>query len=156
MRFRNLRIAWSAFWALTCILLLVLWARSYWWYESIGQQIGQTRYGGALVRGAVMFNRIDVSRRGVIPTGYSKQPASKAAFEREPILALQLTPFSDGSAVVLPIWFPVVVSIALAAAPRIATQFSLRTLLLAMMLAAVLLGLLAWMIRATFGAASRL
>src|SRR6266480_1420576 len=30
MRFRNLRIAWSIFWGLLTLLLIVLWARSYW------------------------------------------------------------------------------------------------------------------------------
>src|SRR3954469_3002548 len=29
MIFRKLRLAWSAFWALACVLLIVLWVRSY-------------------------------------------------------------------------------------------------------------------------------
>src|SRR3954466_10399403 len=29
MRFRKLRIAWSAGWGLACVLLIVLWVRSY-------------------------------------------------------------------------------------------------------------------------------
>jgi hypothetical protein len=29
MRFRKLRIAWSVFWALACVLMTVLWVRSY-------------------------------------------------------------------------------------------------------------------------------
>src|SRR6478735_11109675 len=33
MRFRKLRIAWSVFWGLACLLLIVLWVRSYWWQE---------------------------------------------------------------------------------------------------------------------------
>src|SRR4051794_2870734 len=35
MRFRKLRIAWSMFWGLACVLLIVLWVRSYWWNERI-------------------------------------------------------------------------------------------------------------------------
>jgi len=35
MRFRKLRIAWSVFWALACVLLIVLWVRSYWWVEEV-------------------------------------------------------------------------------------------------------------------------
>jgi hypothetical protein len=31
MRFRKLRIAWSVFWGLNGVLLIVLWVRSYWW-----------------------------------------------------------------------------------------------------------------------------
>src|SRR5689334_19264816 len=30
LRFRKLRIAWSVFWGLACVLLIVLWVRSYW------------------------------------------------------------------------------------------------------------------------------
>src|SRR6476660_5357855 len=33
LRFRTLRIAWSVFWGLACVLLIVLWVRSYWWTE---------------------------------------------------------------------------------------------------------------------------
>ena len=29
MRYRKLRIAWSAWWSIACVLLLVLWVRSY-------------------------------------------------------------------------------------------------------------------------------
>src|SRR4051794_6882666 len=29
MKFRKLRIAWSVFWGLACVLLIVLWVRSY-------------------------------------------------------------------------------------------------------------------------------
>src|SRR6185295_4017804 len=35
MRFRKLRIAWSATCLIACVLLIVLWVRSYWW-EDLG------------------------------------------------------------------------------------------------------------------------
>src|SRR4051812_34028569 len=35
MRFRKLRIAWSAFWGLACVLLIVLWVRSYRWIDKV-------------------------------------------------------------------------------------------------------------------------
>jgi hypothetical protein len=35
MRFRKLRIAWSVFWGLACVLLIVLWVRSYWILNSL-------------------------------------------------------------------------------------------------------------------------
>ena len=31
MRFRKLRIAWSVVCGIACVLLIVLWVRSYWW-----------------------------------------------------------------------------------------------------------------------------
>src|SRR6476660_981818 len=33
MRFRKLRIAWSVGCGVVCVLLIVLWARSYWWQD---------------------------------------------------------------------------------------------------------------------------
>jgi hypothetical protein len=33
MRFRKLRIPWSVAWGIACVLLVVLWVRSYWWSD---------------------------------------------------------------------------------------------------------------------------
>ena len=33
MRFRKLRIAWSVACLIACVLLIVLWVRSYWWVD---------------------------------------------------------------------------------------------------------------------------
>src|SRR4051812_22362745 len=35
MRFRKLRVAWSVFWGVACVLLIVLWVRSYWWIDTL-------------------------------------------------------------------------------------------------------------------------
>ena len=35
MRFRKVRIVWSVAWGIACVLLVVLWVRSYWWTDSI-------------------------------------------------------------------------------------------------------------------------
>src|SRR4051812_39579519 len=35
LRFRKSRIAWSVFWGLACVLLIVLWVRSYRWTEIV-------------------------------------------------------------------------------------------------------------------------
>src|SRR3954470_12360641 len=35
LRFRKLRIAWSVFWGLACVLLIVLWVRSYGWEDDL-------------------------------------------------------------------------------------------------------------------------
>jgi hypothetical protein len=37
MKYRNLRIAWSVAWGVVCLLLVVLWVRSYWWADAINQ-----------------------------------------------------------------------------------------------------------------------
>jgi hypothetical protein len=35
MRLRKLRIAWSVGWGLACVLLIVLWVRSYSWEDAL-------------------------------------------------------------------------------------------------------------------------
>src|SRR3954470_6536128 len=41
MKFRKLRIAWSVFCSLACVLLIVLWVRSYWYMDQL-----DCRYSG--------------------------------------------------------------------------------------------------------------
>src|SRR5689334_14707894 len=60
MRFRKLRIAWSVFWGLACVLLTVLWLRSYWCFDAfsicldghrahwVGSIAGELRYGNPM------------------------------------------------------------------------------------------------------------
>ena len=40
MRFRKLRIAFSATCLIACVLLIVLWVRSYWWVDAVYGNIG--------------------------------------------------------------------------------------------------------------------
>jgi hypothetical protein len=91
MRFRKLRNAWSVAWGIACVLLVVLWVRSYSWFETDGRQVGQIWFGGSLVRGVIFLNRIDESERpNKMPTQYRCLPASGAKFGddlREPVPA---------------------------------------------------------------------
>src|SRR3954464_14026389 len=43
MRFRKLRIAWSVFLGLVCVLLVVLWVRSYWFREHSEPSFGHSQ-----------------------------------------------------------------------------------------------------------------
>src|SRR3954471_12860921 len=40
MKYRRLRIAWTAFWGLACVLLIVLWVRSYYRWDMIARGWG--------------------------------------------------------------------------------------------------------------------
>ena len=57
MRFRKLRIAWSVFWGLACVLLIVLWVRSYWFFDqfihrrSVADYVAYTTFQGQFARG---------------------------------------------------------------------------------------------------------
>jgi hypothetical protein len=35
MKYRKLRIAWSAVCGMICLLLILLWVRSYWWHDRL-------------------------------------------------------------------------------------------------------------------------
>src|SRR3954454_13968040 len=42
LRFKKLRIAWSAFCGVACVLLLALWVRSYWYWDIVAKGWGAT------------------------------------------------------------------------------------------------------------------
>src|SRR4051794_27557103 len=42
LRFRKLRITWSMFWGLACVLLVVLWTRSHFQRDSLSWTVGST------------------------------------------------------------------------------------------------------------------
>ena len=56
MKYRKLRIAWSVGCGIACVLLVVLWMRSYWWWEAVGIQLSSMRAIAAhSFKGKVMF-----------------------------------------------------------------------------------------------------
>jgi hypothetical protein len=42
MRFRKLRIAWSVACGIACVLLIALWVRSFWWWDTVGIVYGDS------------------------------------------------------------------------------------------------------------------
>jgi hypothetical protein len=151
MRYRKLRIAWSVGWGIVALLLTALWVRSYWWCDTV-QCPTSSRFCASSVNGVF---RVNIFSRGV-----SAGIGSSWAYNS--LLTNQLPPqFRDGAnwlwrsdrfmtLVVFPIW-AIVLAIAVSAVvpwkialPR---SFSLRTLLIATTLVAVLLGLVGWAVR---------
>src|SRR4051812_6024482 len=68
MRFRKLRIAFSATCLIACVLLIVLWVRSYWWVEQVSlphihTQTVQVGYG----YGDIAISVISVIDSGSVP-----------------------------------------------------------------------------------------
>src|SRR3954447_2071315 len=43
MRFRKLRVAWSIFWGLACVLLIMLWLLSFWFTEQAEPSFGHSQ-----------------------------------------------------------------------------------------------------------------
>jgi hypothetical protein len=145
MRFRKLRIAWSVFWGVLAVLLIGLWVRSYWYREGWVRQ-------SAGVQVEVMSH--DGLFRWVSRAGYNAKWDYPWKSVSDPILYSQRRPFfyyipmiQTGATtpnIFVPYWFSSFVAVALSATPwlRVPKRFSLRTLLIATTLVAVVLGLI--------------
>jgi hypothetical protein len=163
MRFRKLRIAWSVFWGLVFVLLIVLWVRSYWQFDlvlvrlSASNDVRIVSYRGQV---ASCISRPSGGRVAgefrISPNAYmnSKAPwwiSGTINSELGGSLQRNFTPNPvrmnfgemDGRIVVVPLWIALASSGSLATLPWIhwSNRFSLRTLLIATTLIAVVLGL---------------
>jgi hypothetical protein len=153
MRYRKLRIAFSATCGIICLLLIGLWVRSYRLCDyvirvEVGDQ-ATTTIGSNY--GTVYFLRVKLLPRTPDPAGFFPRTFS----HRWKYLAsdVQITPNTwpewtsnpTGSQIRVPFWCLVIPSAALSAVPWIRAakcRFSLRTLLIAMTLIAVGLGVI--------------
>jgi hypothetical protein len=144
MRFRKLRIAWSVGCAIACLLLIVLWVRSYWWTDAVYI--------------AHLHNVVSMRGELCIDCGVS-HPASQTQLSRHygPIDSLSIwngdgKVSRDIDAVgvtwpanwtrIFPIWLLTGRIAAVSTAPWLRWRFSVRTLLIATTLVAVVLGLI--------------
>ena len=163
---RGLRIAWSVWWGIVCVLLVALWVRSFGQYDAAIVRIPSNGVASATsFFGRILLGRIPES----IASGayvYGSAPTGTWEFSSVPIVAphgeaqaqmLELRGFpgfgffsnptvSGFYRLDLPHWFLVFLSASLAMVPWInqTKRFSLRTLLIATTLIAVVLGLIVW------------
>jgi hypothetical protein len=160
MRFRKLRIAWSVFWGLAAVLLIVLWVRSYWsrpWayvrmFDNyvecstcrgrFGLQVLGEHFGPA--ERATKWNVGSMA----IDTKYPMFPttAEKGFMMSLGTLRTSGNITLNNWRIVAPSWFVSSLCIALATVPwlRWSNRFGLRTLLIATTLVAVALGLIVY------------
>jgi hypothetical protein len=143
MRFRKLLIAWSVFWGLACVLLIVLWV---WSYRTI-YKVQFVMTGSR----ALVF----ITTPGPVHLGYTRSPNPIASsiqtsrlteIERK---AVQRSPWhislrGNYKEVRVPHWLAIVACGATAMIPWLRRRFSLRTLLIAMTLVAAMLGFVVW------------
>jgi hypothetical protein len=154
MRFRKLRIAWSVVCGIVCLLLIVLWVRSYWWYDAEvlrlrGDHVIQidSKQGGVrFLTFPRVFGTILAKGHSSRWVGYEPLSTDQAMldFGREKVA---YGPNENWWAYQAPHWFVALLSATLAAAPWIPYCFSLRTLLIATTLVAVLLGAVIYAVR---------
>jgi len=154
MRFRKLRIAWSVFCGIACVLLIVLWVRGYYVLDFLRCRLPND-WGLQAVStdGRLIFHTQQLNPTLHWPSWAwtsHKDQSSKDMFPRDPsVLGFQLERIPPNSRLQMPHWFPVAISAALSAAIllRQPYRFSLRNLLIATTLVAVLLGLIVYAVR---------
>jgi phosphotransferase system glucose/maltose/N-acetylglucosamine-specific IIC component len=144
---RYLRIAFSVGCGVLCLLLVVLWVRSYWRLEILEKRTGLQAVQISSVKGRIATAHLD---RAQIGRSYLSVVAGDAADWRKGG-RLGFAYYEDGfvTAFIAPHWLLALLSAALAVIPWISRswRFSLRTLLIATTLVAVLLGVAVMMLR---------
>jgi hypothetical protein len=149
MRYRKLRIAWSVAWGIACVLLIALWVRSYWWLEQY-QFLISTRY--VIITSAQGTSHISSATNRVWTEpqllGFRRYSLGVDVDYSGPSLVPWLyrnVELPSYFTIVLPYWLLLLFAAILAVAPWSpgCSRFSLRTLLIATTLVAVLLGFLA-------------
>jgi hypothetical protein len=155
MRFRKLRIAWSVGWGIVAVLLCVLWVRSYWRQDilTFGFNAKQAiRFDSTC--GGFQFAYSDMHGTGFNGFkegfGFLSIPHSLWGFfpisgRDDAYVGFLLQRLTDGFDAVLPDWFLLLVIWGCGIARWLPWRFSLRTLLIATTLVAVVLGLIAWL-----------
>ena len=139
MRFRKLRIAWSVVCGIACVLLIVLWVRSYWHIEYIRTGIPPPCIEIKSADGKFHLYRFSSDGKAF----FNLESLSYA--EGDHAFASNTWDSFDSWYIVIPDWFATLATACLAAIPWLPHRFSLRTLLIATTLVAVVLGLIVWM-----------
>jgi hypothetical protein len=145
MKHRKLRIAWSVASGVVAVLLVVLWARSFWWEDTLGapdptrKAVGAKSGGGWLYiqRGDSIKSRVQWDQS--TETEETRLEEGKRLFElSKPRLRFRR------HYVLIPHWLLAFTIVTVAAAPWLRFRFSLHSFLIATTLVAVALGLIAW------------
>jgi hypothetical protein len=137
---RGLRIAWTAFFGFFCVLLIVFWVRSY----SV-VKVSRLKKPSFVSPGYPLCYRMEASQ--CLPSPRLVAPASdhikkSCRFVGTPS-ASGMASIGDGlqtASAYMHFWVPVLLSVVFAAVPWLRWKFSLRTLLIATTLVAVVLG----------------
>ena len=155
---RWLRIIWTVLCATVAVLLCVLWVRSYKLYENVTANALGVEVEISSGKGTMLYS-IQWS------TPRTPEPARYLTYCSHPVLEgglyshkrkFELLYVLNGKAfiysrsptyVILPNWLIVVVFATSSATPWLPWRFSLRTLLIAITLGSIVLGLVVWLIR---------
>jgi hypothetical protein len=151
MRYRKLRIVWSVVWGLAALLLICLWVRSCWCVDNIDLHNERLRIECGSVRGELVVGvqPYTVPFHGPTPSWQydSFEPNYDAELPEPSILGFAVIKRGSGRGVWFPHWALLLAMATIATCPWIRYRFTLRTLLLAITLLGVLLGLVVWTTR---------
>jgi hypothetical protein len=150
MRYRKLRIAWSVGWGLACVLLIVLWVRSYWWVDNICGDVGARYYLVCSFWGRTELNSLPENRgHGLKRNSYEVGVTIEAPKKFENSGFALSNGHGQLLVIAFPHWFLATVFGCAAVLPWLpwgwSNRFSLRTLLIATTLVAVMLGAIVWL-----------
>lgn len=157
MRFRNLRIAWSVGWGILCLLLIVLWVRTYFVLSAWESAPGPASDVEVLIgKGEIVALIRWPPRSSTVhwnSLSYSKTEWIYHATRHKTVLGFWVTRFPSGYyrdyCLIAPFWFLAILSAVLAALPwmpRLGWQFSLLTLFIATTLAAAIQAWMSWVV----------
>ncbi len=142
MNYRKLRIAWSVFWGVVAVLLVVLWVRSYWQSDSLSHYnspINGITSGSE--RGVVYLSQTPDIAHKTTPRWEWRNYEIDYSIPQPFPFEFNLLPAS----IAAPHWFVALLLSIVGAVPWLPLKrFSLRTLLIAMTLVALVLGLIVW------------
>jgi hypothetical protein len=170
----KLRIAWSAMCGIICLLLIAVWVRSYGYHDIVEKRTSSWLLRGHSVQGLLCFSQVNPSRDPEYKTARDVSETLDDLAYPHPFLSLEINDshpvikfggffgleyrdstdisravYDISRAVYIPYWLPVLLSGVFAATPWIqwTRRFSLRTLLIATTLVAMLLGVVAYVVK---------
>jgi hypothetical protein len=144
-----------------CVALMGMWVRSYWWTDNLHfKPSGTFLVDGASSSGRVAIRAISSTtinpNEGWFtfippsPVGNWRSDLAKMDRRFSTVAGFGLVRDRNVFTIMVPYWFVVLIVGALSFAPwpRVNHRFSLRAMLIAMTLVAIVLGLIAWLDRA--------
>ncbi len=143
---RYLRIAFSATYLIACVLLIVLWIRSYWQHDETTIRLDRSSEWHGIARFIVDSEKgwftIHFVAKNPMPLSFVIPQVSILGFRWGHWQSYVLYLIS-------PYWLPTTVALIFAALPwiRWSKRFSLRTMLIVTTLVAVVLGLIVYLLR---------
>jgi hypothetical protein len=149
MRYRKLRIAWSVAWGVVAVLLIVFWVRSFWYIETLNlpsvfhRSVEFNHGGGTLIVSVYLSNQ---------SWKYHSEPIfnNSNAWKIAPLQIIPLngtTGLRVGSMLTLRYWMLFSLTLLPTSIPWFSHRFSLRTLLIATTLVAMLLGVIVYAVK---------